>query len=284
MTDKVTELPQDNTIKGLLIRNKIKIQQSLPDHVDVDHFINSALLAVARSPEAAKCSAKSLFTAIVNAAETGLDFTPAKGHAYLVPYKGTLVFMPGYRGLIHLLHNTGLVKKMAAHIVYENDVFEIAHGHDETLIHKPHTTGDHGGILGAYAIIWFKDGSVQHEWMTKKDIDAVMAIAKTKNVWSKHYGEMARKSVIRRLFKYVPSSPSIDKAVEHDNLLTNEVDGKIDATDKSRTESLVDTICNANPQPENAEDADFTDVEPKDDPLPEVQSDDVSFMDDAFVK
>ena len=101
MSEELTVSAQTK-IGDLLLAKKETFQALLPKHVDFNRFLKSATLAAVRNPELTKCTANSVVTACVDAAELGLDFTPAKGYAFLVPYKGKAQFIPGYRGLIHL--------------------------------------------------------------------------------------------------------------------------------------------------------------------------------------
>lgn len=254
MTTTAVEKASRTEIQRLIEDNKVKIGQLLPDHVDVTRFVKSALLAVSRNPFLATCTPKSIFTAVLNAAELGLDFTPAKGHAYLVPYKNEASFMPGYRGMIDLARRSGVVRRIESVIVHRNDTFDLIKGLNPNLIHKPVIDGDAGEMIGAYAIAWFNDGETQYEYMTKRQIDDIRKRAKTDIVWKSDYEEMARKTVVRRLFKYLPCSPDVEKALEYDSEATGLKSVDTD-TNISRTSQLADLVSDM-----GGEEAEFTDI------------------------
>jgi len=218
------------TIRNMLEEKRPDIRQLLPIHVDTDRFIKSALLAVARNSNLQKCTSASLFTAIVNAAELGLDFTPAKGHSYLIPFnihgKLEAQFMPGYRGLIDLAKRSGLVTKIEAHLVYDEDQFEMIFGTDSKLYHKPFLGENPGAVIGAYAVAFFANAEPQFEFMRFDEIESIKARSKAggRGPWKTDWNEMARKTVVRRIFKYLPSSPDIEKAIEADNQTVGLVD------------------------------------------------------------
>lgn len=253
---KTSTEPQ--TIQTLLEQRRVDIQQMLPSHIDVNRFIKSALLAVARNQKLKQCTPVSLFTAVVNAAELGLDFTPAKGHAYLVPYANEATFMPGYRGLCELAIRGGKVAQIWAYIVYEKDEFSVVYGTYPVINHVPKLTGDKGKTIGAYAVAKFHDGTVQFEFM---DYDQIMAIKKRSKAanngpWVTDEGEMIRKTTIRRLFKYIPSSPDLERAIELDN---DAVGVMVDADVEnepgiSRTSRLANMIGDTQDEPRIAED------------------------------
>lgn len=213
----ITTMSKD-TVSQMLEKKRQDIQQLLPSHVDTDRFIKSALLAVARDPKLLQCTKESLFTSIVNAGELGLDFTPAKGHAYLIPYGKEATFMPGYRGFIQLARNSGEIKAMDAHVVYENDEFELMYGSDNRIVHKP-ALNNKGNSIGAYAIAFFNDGSHQFVFMDMDDLQKIRNTSKMKGgiPWKEWEDEMNRKSAIRRLAKYLPISPEVAKAIDADN-------------------------------------------------------------------
>jgi len=63
-----------------------------------------------------------------------------------------------------------------------------------------------------------KDGGIQFEVMTRAEIEAVRAQSKAgkSGPWVTHFEEMAKKTVIRRLFKYLPVSIEVQRAVSLD--------------------------------------------------------------------
>lgn len=239
---------EPKTLGELLETKKLEIRDLLPDHVDVNRFVKSALMASARNKDLLKCTPKSMFMAICSAAELGLDFTPAKGHAYLVPFRnnktGTtdVQFMPGYRGLIDLAKRSGAVKNIETHIVYEKDEFDIRYGSERKLVHVPHLDGAPGKVKGAYAIAWLDDKEWIAEWMRKDQIDAIRKRSKAANAgpWVTDEEEMMRKTPLRRIAKYLPLSPDLERAIEADNRAIGFMDD--DEPVVSRTAALAEII------------------------------------------
>lgn len=153
----------------------------------------------------------SFINAVTQAAHLGLEIGGALGQAYLVPYKGEIKMMPGYRGLISLARRSGEITSINAEIVYENDEFDLALGIDPKVSHKPCLKGPRGEPVLAYMVARFKFGGHHFEWMT---IDEIMAIkARSSAVksgkstpWDTDRDEMIRKTVVRRGWKYLPMS------------------------------------------------------------------------------
>jgi len=218
------------TVRDMLEEKRTDIRAMLPTHVNVERFMKSALLAVARDKGLQDCTPLSLLAAVINAAELGLDFVPSKGHAYLIPFKnhGKLEaqFMPGYRGLIDLAKRSRVVTKIEAHLVCEKDQFELVFGTESKLYHKPYLQGAPGAVIGAYAVAFFSSAGPQFEFMRLDEIKAIQVRSKAggSGPWNTDWNEMARKTVVRRIFKYLPSSPDIEKAIEADNRTVGLVD------------------------------------------------------------
>ncbi|EFN9097341.1 hypothetical protein D3813_04040 [Escherichia coli] len=86
---------------------------------------------------------------------------------------------------------------------------------------KPGAAPDNAHYQGnthVYAVARLKDGGTQFEVMTRKQIELVRSLSKAGNngPWVTHWEEMAKKTAIRRLFKYLPVSIEIQRAVSMD--------------------------------------------------------------------
>jgi recombinational DNA repair protein RecT len=139
--------------------------------------------------------------------------------AALVIYGDKVQYLPMIGGLLKKMRNSGQVSNVSASVVYEKDKFAYIKGDDERIEHDPYLDGDRGPLRLAYAIAWLKDGSIQREVMTRQDIEKVRAVSKAKNgpAWANWESEMWRKSVLRRLHKYLPSNAEIEQLIAHDN-------------------------------------------------------------------
>lgn len=158
------------------------------------------------------------------------------GHAYLVPFWNNtnkyfeVQFIPGYRGLMELARRSNAVRKITAHVVYDADVFEFEYGADEKLIHKPELRKDRGGFHCAYAVATLDDGYTIIEVVPMGDIEKIKQTslskikkeeAKNYSPWVTSFDEMARKTAVRRIFKYLPISldkhEKLAEAIKFDN-------------------------------------------------------------------
>ncbi|MBM4438186.1 MAG: recombinase RecT, partial [Actinobacteria bacterium] len=117
------------------------------------------------------------------------------------------------------LRNSGELLSISAHTAHENDHFEYELGDEEKIIHKPRLDGPRGLVIAAYAVAKTKDGGIYREVMSVDEIEKIRNVSRAKDSgpWSQWYEEMARKTVLRRLMKRLPSSADLDSLVEADN-------------------------------------------------------------------
>lgn len=246
MTETTTEQPKAEMVKApksnfaraseetkeLLEGYRPQLLKALPKHISVDRMIRIALTEGQR-PEIMKCHRGSFLAAVLQACQLGLELGMGLGHAYLVPFnnwktkRDEVQLIPGYRGLIHLIRQSGMIEKFEARIVYARDNFTLSYGLADSLIHRPYIergrkskkAAGPGAIIGAYAIARFKGGEPLSEWMPIATIEAIRARSKaaTKGPWVTDYDEMCRKTVAKRLAKWCPMSPEVARAIELDN-------------------------------------------------------------------
>lgn len=188
---------------------------TLPRSLPVERFTMIACNALRRNPRLLKCELQSLVDTVVFAADVGLEIGGPAQESYIVPFWNAkrrcevATFIAGYRGLIKLATEAPNLQTIEAHVVRAGDVFDWRYGTDAMLRHVPGSTTK-GEITHAWAMARFRDGSSQFEVMVRDEIDRLhdAAKAKTRNgwersPWAQHTAEMARKSPVRRLAKYL---------------------------------------------------------------------------------
>lgn len=200
---------------------KPEIAKVLPEHVSADKFMRVVATAVAQSPELRNADRRSLFTACVKCATDGL--VPDGREAALVIFGGKAQYMPMVTGILKKVRNSGELLSIVANVVYERDEFKYwVDDVGEHVLHHPNLTEpDRGKFLCVYAIAKTKDGGVYTEVMTRGQVEEVRSISKSKDSgpWKGWYGEMARKTVIRRLSKRLPMSTDLEAVIRRDDEL-----------------------------------------------------------------
>ena len=109
------------------------------------------------------------------------------------------------------------VSKVEAFEVYANDHFRLVNGEVEHIVDNP--WDDRGELVGFYAVCQFKDGVKKYEVMSKKEVDSVRERSRAKNSgpWVTDYIQMGRKTVFKRLSKWLPVTPQLQEALAKDD-------------------------------------------------------------------
>lgn len=211
-----------NNLRALLQASKSQIEMALPKHLTPDRLLRIAMTEASKNPTLLDCTQASFVGAIIQTAQLGLEPGGALGHSYLVPFKNKGVlevqFIVGYRGMIDLGYRSPRVSKIVARPVFDKDEFSFEFGLNEKIVHKPNQTGEGANLTHAYVIITLKDGAQLFDVMTRAEIDEARARSKAADSgpWKTDFVSMALKSVVRRFFKYTPSSIEMQQAITLD--------------------------------------------------------------------
>lgn len=194
------------------------LSKLIPKHLTPERVARIGLRACMRNPALFTATAESVWLAISNAAILGLEID-IQGQAYLVPFRNNQTgktdcqLIPGYRGLVKLAMKAGSIEQIYAHVVYENDEFELVYGLNPDIQHKPVLGGEAGAVIGFYAVARFKNGGTQFVFKTRAEVDKIKNAAKTQKVWGQYYVEMGKKTAIRSLCKLLPDQIEVGKAL-----------------------------------------------------------------------
>jgi recombination protein RecT len=214
------------------------IKQSGLSEGEFDKEISFAIQHIHKNPYLAKCDPTSVLRAVTNLAQVGLTLNPISKYAYLIPRYNSntsqmeCVLDPDYRGLVKLLTDSGVVKSIDAHIVFDGDEFEFDYASEKKVTkHVPYflTGKQKGNIKCAYSIATIPDG-FHCEIMGYADITEIKERSESykafkagkikTTIWVTDEPEMCRKTVIKRHYKYLPKSAGMERfeqAVALDN-------------------------------------------------------------------
>ncbi len=264
MNTQIQKRPCDvQTVKGLIEGNMDALSDLLPSHISPKRLMRVVLTQLAKVPALQNCTQASLFGSILQASALGLEPDGVEGA--LIPYKNMATFQPMFQGLIKLAYLTGEMKLLYAELVHANDFIEMSKGLNPDLLHRPNYA-DPGEIIGVYAAYQLVNGGSDFEYMTKEDVEKVRNSSKAKNSgpWVNWWGEMAKKTVIKRIAKRLPKSRELASAVEFDNGIHQgrrqvDMSGAFAGTGIPIPEDNVPTIAEpqpAEPQPATGERSD----------------------------
>jgi recombination protein RecT len=169
---------------------------------------------------------QSVVNAVTNVAAIGISLNPAKKQAYMVPRDSKICLDISYRGLADLATASGSIRWVKTAIVYDTDKFAL-NGFDKPPEHQFNPFGkDRGEPVGAYVVVKTADGDYLTEAMSAEEINDIRDRSsawkawikdKKKCPWVTDWGEMAKKTVIKRAYKTWPKTDRLDKAIHHLN-------------------------------------------------------------------
>ena len=151
----------------------------------------------------------SLWQATLTAANLGLVPDGVTGQGYLMPFRGKVQFVPGYRGLITLAYNAGFI--VEGRVVHEHDLFSYQFGTGPMLQHAPIQDGsDAGKLIAVYATARSMKYPTTFDVVMHDEIIAVRNASSgykamgSSSPWATNFEAMARKTAIRRLGHRMP--------------------------------------------------------------------------------
>ena len=217
--------------------NQIKpdLEKTLPRHLSVDRFLQSAFTAIRNNPALLECTPESVKLSLMEAAKLGLEID-VMGSCYLIPYNKKQYangrenkykeaqLQVGYKGLLELVRRAGFIANIVANEVYEKDAFEFEYGLQERLRHVPYMGQDRGEAVAFYAYARFRDGGHSFVVMSRAEMDAIKMKNAKKNyntgelygTWIDHFSSMAKKTVIKQLIKYMPMSVDLQETLQQE--------------------------------------------------------------------
>jgi len=237
---------QQNRSSGLarrLEQMKPQLARALPGQFPPERMLRIVLTAVRKNPRLLECTEESFFGSIMICAQLGLEPETPLGHAYLIPRNirrrdddgnetrvTECTFQIGYQGQLELARRSGAVHGITAYVVRDGDKFDWELGLHPNLIHKPSMAGDRGirPVTHVYAIAHMRQGPPMIEVMTKGQIDdhKKRYSRDDNHAWRSDWEAMALKTVLRKLWRYMPKS-----AVESFALVADEASERKDLED-----------------------------------------------------
>lgn len=217
-----TELSPIEAMRGTLVKMQPEFAAALPPQIPVEKFIRTTLTAVQMNPDLLGADRRSLLGACMKAAQDGLllDGREAAPVIFNSKDKGKVVqYMPMVGGILKKIRNSGELSSISAQVAYDKDHFEYELGDNENIVHKPFLGEDRGKPIAVYAVAKTKDGAIYREVMSVSDVEKVRAASRAGKYgpWVDWWDEMAKKTVIRRMAKRLPSSADLDQVIAHDN-------------------------------------------------------------------
>lgn len=202
-----------------------EIGKALPSGYSPERFVRVALNAFIRNPLITRtCTQRSIIRCLIDLASLGLECDGRRAH--LIPFKDECTLIIDYKGLIDIIlrGSNSHVSHIHGEIICANDKFE--HNAGEVITHTWDVSKPRGDEVAAYVQLKLKDGNRQSCIISKDDINKIRdasqgykyALANGKqHPWINQWGEMAKKTCLRRLSKWLYLSPETRDAFEVDD-------------------------------------------------------------------
>lgn len=188
-------------------------QKALPAGFNKDRFVLNCITLIRdmlrdnkKKNQLQQVDPASIPICLAKGAFLGLDFF--NGECYAIPYAGEMNFQTDYKGEIKLCKrfSKNEIKDIFAKVVREGDFYEEeVDGSTQKVVYRPKPFFN-APMIGAFAIVSYKDGSMLYDSMGKDEIESVRenySKAQNSEAWKKSPGEMYKKTVLRRLCKMI---------------------------------------------------------------------------------
>ena len=209
-----------------------EIANVLPAQFKPERMARIATTVLRQTPALARCTPESFLGSLLTASQLGLEPGGVRPGCYFVPYGTVCTFIPSWFGLVDLARRSGQVVDVWAEIVYENDTFVYTLGLNRTIErHDPPPLGqDRGKPIGVYAAAELVTGGKPFVVMTVAEVEAIRARSKaSKNgPWVTDWAAMAKKTAVKQLAKWLPSSAELTAAMTLDGAVRTEVTDLVD--------------------------------------------------------
>lgn len=202
------DLTRQDRAQSLIERMQPEFAKVLPKWLTPERMARVVLTEFRKTPKLLDCSELSVMKCAMQCAELGLEPGNAMSQAHLIPFGRECTLIIGFRGLLELARRSGQLKDIQTEVVCEHDKFDYELGMEPKLKHKPNLKKRGKPIL-VYAVAHLKDGGTQSEVMTVEDVNKIRDGSKNLGAdspWRLHWDQMARKTVLRRLCKYLPAA------------------------------------------------------------------------------
>lgn len=227
------------TVHDFLKQKRDLIAKALPNTITTDRLIGVFTMLLNSSPALMECTQSSLVAAVIQTVQLGL--TPGNvGHCHYIPfsnkqkdgsYRKEIQFIIGYRGMLELVNRSGQACILTAECVYEKDQFQYEQGLHPILKHIP-AIGERGPFVAVYCIA---KNLIANEKvfivLQKEEVEKIKNASKASksehSPWTTWWEEMCKKSAAKRICKLLPLSLDVQKKINTDETIKNEIDRNI---------------------------------------------------------
>ncbi len=202
-----------NTIQGQLMKMLTEKKDAMPPGFNQQRFALNCVTVIRdmlkdnkKKDQLQRVDINSIALCMIKGAYLGLDFL--NGECYAIPYGGEMTFQTDYKGEIKVCKrfSDDPIKDIYAKVVRKGDEYDEGVEEGRQKINFKPVPFSNEEIIGAFAVVVYADGTIKYDSMSKKEIESTRdnySKAKTSQAWRESFGEMCKKTVIRRLSKLI---------------------------------------------------------------------------------
>ena len=229
---KQVEQKSAPTVRDLVEAQRPAIERQLAGAMNSDAFVRAVLNQVSKTPLLHQADPSTLLGAVMLAAQLRLEI--GTGEFHLTPRterRGKpderVVCVPiiGYGGYIKLIDRAG-IEVDEPFFVREGDAFKIAANSERGRFYDWDPIDDEESRPWTHVIAYARR-TKGTTWvpLTRAQVEAVRPYGWERTPWKTHEEQMAKKTAIRALAKYLPKSTDLGRAIEADEQKVQHVKG-----------------------------------------------------------
>lgn len=263
MSVTTQQRPRDEreVLRNQLTKMGGEFKMALPSHITPEKFQRVVMTAAQQNPDILSADRRTLLMSATKCATDGL-LPDGREAAFVIfntkvkrdgkdVWVKAIQYIPMLAGLQKRARNTGQIAGIIAQVVHENDEFVRKPDDFETPVyHRPPPLGQsRGAPIGAYAIAKLKDGTIVAEVMDKEEIAKVAAVSRSRDregrpvgPWKDWETEMWRKTVFRRLSKWLPTDAEIGGPNQPRTTLDQVAARDDESPDMDETSTTIDAV------------------------------------------
>lgn len=227
---------KSKNISDYLAKYKDEISVLVDGVMTPERVVQIATLCIKQNETLGKCTPASIIGAVMQASIMRFEPSNALGLCYFVPYYNNNAkiyecqFQLGYKGMVQLAYRSRQIKEIYGDVVYKADKFIYSHGVDTKLEHIPSDSIDEQDftddkITHAYAYVKLENGGFISVVLPRREILKAQKLSKAKSetaIWKIYFAQMAIKTAVRRLYKWLPDEGVARQIVTDGAVLTPE--------------------------------------------------------------
>lgn len=236
------------TMKDLVEAQLPAIERQLGGAMNSDAFVRAVLSEITKQPKLMSADPKTVLGGVMLAAQLRLEIGSGLGEFFLTPRKerGQDICLPiiGFQGLIKLALRSELVTNVEAFLVREGDDFSFGANSDRGMFYDwaPKDFEETRPWVGVVASAHMKNGRPSWVYLTREQVYARRPHYWDKGTpWQTHEDEMAKKTAVRALAKFLPKSTDFGRALEADEQKVQHIKG-IDEVQVTRVEDEPEVL------------------------------------------